>query len=44
MVDAVADVRCFALQVALNPFHTIDTLIQSQAFENKVRASAKKNL
>ncbi|WWC68196.1 uncharacterized protein I206_102119 [Kwoniella pini CBS 10737] len=32
------------VKVLLNPFHTVNTPIRSSAFENKIRASAKRNL
>ncbi|KAJ9109285.1 hypothetical protein QFC21_000614 [Naganishia friedmannii] len=32
------------VKVSLNPFHTSNSLVQSQAFENRVRASARKHL
>lgn len=31
-------------QTAMNPFHTAHTPIRSTVFDNRVRASAKKNL
>lgn len=44
MTHVATDRVDYLCQIALNPFHTTDALLGSQAFENKVRASARKNL